>query len=165
MKKASLLLGILPAAVLIFGMGDAQAQRKNSTSKNAPAEVIEVDEEIVAVPDCKCKGKKDCGCAKGMMKKNKKMMKSDKKMQEEMSEINEDYQKALKKIDKSDFSAPQKEALKNQAMENKNLAEKQLQEKQQLIQKHRMANKDLMMQAKENKADRKALKEIREILD
>ena len=75
MKKASLLLGILPAAVLIFGMGDAQAQRKNSTSKNAPAEVIEVvevDEEIVAVPDCKCKGKKDCGCAKGMMKKIKK---------------------------------------------------------------------------------------------
>ena len=82
-----------------------------------------------------------------------------------MSEIDEHYKKAIKKIDESDFTDAQKDLLKSQALENKNLAEKQLKEKMDIIMQHRKSNMDIMQEAHKNKKDKKALKEIKEILD
>lgn len=162
MKKSYLILGIMPAFVLALGFSNANAQRKNSTTKDIPVEVVEVmevSEEIVAMPDCPCKNDENCNC------KNKKMMKHEKKMKKEMAEIDEHYQKAVKKIDESDFTEAQKELLKSQALENKNLAEKQLKERADIMMQHHKDNMDIMKKAHENKKDKKAMKEIKEILD
>ena len=90
------------------------------------------------------------------------------KMKHEQDEINEDYNKALKKINKSTFNADQKKMLTSQAAENRDLAVKQLKERTDLMKKHRDArmNSDGFKAAvKAEHANKKAVKEVREILD
>lgn len=168
MKKSYIILGIMPTFILALNISEAHAQRKNSTTKDIPVEVVEVmeiSEEIVTTPNCPCKNDENCNCMNKKMQKHDNMMKHEKKMKKKMAEIDEHYNKAIKKIDESDFTDAQKDLLKSQALENKNLAERQLKERTDTIMQHRKSNMEMMHKAHENKKDKKALKEIKEILD
>lgn len=145
MKKLYMLT--TAAAIALMAANPALAQRKNTTSHDVAK--VETSAETPMH-----KMKKDMG------------KHHQKKMQENTREINEDYQKALHKIDKSSFSDEQKTLLKKQAAENKDLALKQSQERAQQAEKHMKARKALNMQdAMHDKANRKAVKEIHEIAD
>lgn len=138
MKKMIYFAAAVLPVVLLANLSDAQAQRKNSTEKDMKAAV-----EMV----------------------NKKDVKIKHWMSEETNDINEDYSKAVKKINKSTFSDANKEILKTQAQHNKDLMLKQLQDRGDLMMKHwqeREGMRNEMMQSKEN---RKAVKEVNEILD
>ena len=138
MKKMLYVMSAILPIVLLANLSEAQAQRKNTTEKDMKAAVEMVDKK-----DAKIKHW----------------------MSEETNEINEDYSKAVKKINKSTFSDTNKEILKTQAQHNKDLMLKQLQDRGDLMMKHwqeREGMRNEMMQSKEN---RKAVKEVNEILD
>ena len=90
------------------------------------------------------------------------------KMKFNQEEINKDYEKAVKKIEKSQFSADQKKLLMQQAQENRDLAIKQLNDRAELMKKHRnarMNDEGFFNAMKSDKANKKAVKEVSELLD
>lgn len=143
MKKIYLFMSA--AAVTLMLASPSFAQRKNTTSH----EVAKIESEV-AHP------KHDIKMGKY----------HNKKTHEDIQDINEDYQKALRKIDKSSFSDEQKSLLKKQAAQSKELALKQLQERSQMAEQHQKAREALNMQdAMHSKANRKAVKKIHDIAD
>lgn len=96
------------------------------------------------------------------MEKNK--HNPEKMMEKQTREINEDYNEAIEKIGKSSFSNDQKDLLAAQAKENKDLAMKQLKEKTDLLSKHMEARKGMKDSIMAEKANRKAVKEVKKIL-
>ena len=117
---------VLPV-ILLANLSEAQAQRKNSTDKEMKAAVEMVDKKDTKIKHW---------------------------MSEENNEISEDYNKAIKKIDKSSFSAANKDILKTQAQHNKELMQKQVQERE-----------GMRAEMKQSKENRKAVKEVNDILD
>ena len=174
---------VLVPALAVATANPAAAQRRNTTShdvkpvdltatvnETAPATVKSVDNN-----GCNCG--KDAKCMKKcgkMMKHDNKMMKKDggknwgkhhdKMMKEQSKEINEDYSKAMRKIDNSGFNAEQKELLKKQAAENRDFSMKQMAERQKMMEKHMQARKAMNMQdMMQDKANRKAVKKVSKI--
>jgi hypothetical protein len=58
---------------------------------------MEISEEIVTTPNCPCKNDENCNCMNKKMQKHDNMMKHEKKMKKKMAEIDEHYNKAIKK--------------------------------------------------------------------
>lgn len=138
MKKMFYVISAVLPVVLLANLSEAQAQRKNSTDKEMKAAVEMVDKK-----DAKIKHW----------------------MSEENNEIVEDYNKAIKKIDKSSFSAANKDILKTQAQHNKELMQKQIQERGDLMMKHWQEREGMRAEMKQSKENRKAVKEVNDILD
>lgn len=179
MNKLSKFLSaaVLVPALTVAIVSTAAAQRKNTTSHDVKS--VNISEQAV-VPtvdksgcncgtDAKCMGK----CGK-MMNRDNKMMKHDgnknwgkhhdKMMREQSKEINEDYSKAMRKIDNSSFNAEQKELLKKQAAENRDFSMKQLAERQKIMAKQMQARQSLgMRDMMQDKANRKAVKKVSKI--
>lgn len=86
-------------------------------------------------------------------------------LEKEMADIHEDYDEAIRKIDKSHFSDEQKAALKAQAKANQDLAETQAKAIDAQLQKNMQERKDMLSNSKESphKAH-KIFKEIDDIL-
>lgn len=114
--------------------------------------------------DCKKGGFCNCGKDGGCMK-NKMMKKHHREARENIEEINEDFHKANKRIEKSSFNENQRELLRKQARHNKDLALKQLKEREDLRQKHIQERMDagVHKMMKDNKVNRKAVKKIDDI--
>lgn len=194
MKIQSLLAAVVLPAVLLLSVSNAQAQRKNTTSHdvqpvmlnqqaensvasqndNAPADGKNMykkhqKDKKKMMDKCACKDCKkgaDCNCGKDGGCMNTKMMKKQHhEAKEDVEGINEDYMKAIKKIQESTFNDEQKVLLTQQAEHNKDLALKQLQERQTLRQKHMQERMNLGMQElmKGNKTNRKAVKKVDKI--
>lgn len=172
MKKLLFVLSLaLPFA--LSNISDASAQRKNSTEKDVPNKVEQAYDATVDGTKKAYESTKNA-VVEMTNEISEKFDKKDKKhspdewMKKENHDINEDYEKALRKINKSSFSQDQKNMLMKQASENKNLAIKQIKEKSDLMKKHWDARKNsegFKKAMKEEKANRKAVKEVREILD
>lgn len=89
-------------------------------------------------------------------------------LKHENEEINEDYNDAIKKINKSSFNTDNKNLLLKQATENKDLAMKQIKDRSDMMKKHwevRKNTKAFKEEMKMEKRNRKAVKEVRKILD
>ena len=181
MKKIYTVTAVLAMApaLMIAACNQANAQRRNTTSHD----VEPVD--FTAVSDASAqnvnKGECNCGQDKKCLKECKKMMKKDQKMhhekkakkgkkhhdnmmREQAEDINENYTKALHKIEKSSFSPEQKELLKQQAEQNRRWALQKMNEYQQLMQQQMQARQKLDMQAlMTDKDNRKIIKRISEI--
>lgn len=86
-------------------------------------------------------------------------------LEKEMSDIHEDYDEAVKKIEKSHFSDEHKTVLKAQAKANQDLAETQAKAIDAQLQKNMQERKDMLSNSKESphKAH-KIFKEIDDIL-
>lgn len=86
-------------------------------------------------------------------------------LEKEMSDIHEDYDEAVKKIEKSHFSDEHKTVLKAQAKANQDLAEAQAQAVGAQVQKNMQERKDMLKDSKEDKHKaHKIFKEIDDIL-
>lgn len=150
---------ILPMALLAH-ISDASAQRKNTTEKDIPAAVQQVQNDAAAhkMHDQKMMKKHD-----KMAKYDKKMMKQGEWLNKKTAEINEDYNEAIEKINKSSFSDANKNILKTQAQENRDLALKQVKERADLKAKHWEARKAMRNEMMAEKANHKAVKEVEDI--
>lgn len=148
MKKLSYLLSVILPIALLFGISDANAQRKNDTKKDVNVESsMEKPNAKMPKTEKMHKGKHDKGY----------------KLEKQNREINEDYDEAVEKIGKSSFSAEQKQALTKQAAENRDLAMKQAKEKHDLRMKHWKAREGMKDAMKAEKHNRKAVKEVDDI--
>lgn len=151
MKKFVYSLAVILPAIMLISSSDALAQRKNTTEKDVvPAYAAEQDYQY---DGCKCpKGRKcDSGCMKN-------------RMNEKTKDINEEYNTAIKKIDKSGFTQEQKELLVKQARENRDLAMEQMKARSDMRQRHMDARMKMNMQEMMGeKANRKAVKAIGKI--
>ena len=86
-------------------------------------------------------------------------------LEKEMADIHEDYDDAIRKIDKSHFSDEQKTILKAQAKANQDLAESQAQAIDVQLQKNKQERENMLSDTKENKYQaHKIFKEIDDIL-
>lgn len=165
MKKIVYAMYLLLPAVLLMGASDAVAQRKNHTKADVPTAMEQADKST-----CGC-GKmsmdKNCACAKKMdgkeMMKTNKLMDKSYQYDKDKADIEEDYQEALEKVNKSSFSEANKKILKNQAGENRDLALKQAKMRNDLRVKHIDARKNMKEEMLKDKKNRKAVKEIMSI--
>lgn len=164
-KIFSALAFIMPVA-LILSAGDAAAQRKNHTSSDViPAVDAGVDETAV-IPQGHMP--KDMG-KKHMDEHGYKMHKMFKRtpaewLEKENAEINEDYQKAVAKINKSALPQDYKDLLMKQAMSNKEFAMKQAQAKSEILGQNWKARETFSPDLMKEKVNRKAVKEVDDIL-
>lgn len=85
-------------------------------------------------------------------------------LEKEKREIDEDYNEALYKIKKSQLSEDAKELLKKQAEENRDFAVEQAEDRADLMKKHREAREEYRDEIMRDKANRKAVKEVMDIL-
>lgn len=85
-------------------------------------------------------------------------------LEKETKEINEDFDEANYKIEKSQLSADQKNILKKQAKENRDLALKQAKERSDLMKEQRQAREAFRDDIMKDKSNRKAVKEVNDIL-
>ena len=175
---------ILVPALAVATADQAAAQRRNTTSHDVKPVNLTVTADnhtaaVSAVDNSGCKCGQDAAC----MKKCNKMQKSEqfadrhhkrvekpagkhhrKMIEEKKYDIEEDYNKALRRIDKSSFNQEQKDLLKKQAQQNRDFALKQVNDRQQLMQQQMQARQNLDMRAMtEHKANRKALKSVSRI--
>ncbi len=187
MKKFVYSLAVILPAIMLISSSDALAQRKNTTEKDVvPAYAAEQDyqyggsnepmqkkmhkkmhnkhhKENSKKLDCGCdNGAKDgCKCPKGR-KCDSGCMKN--RMNEKTKDINEEYNTAIKKIDKSGFTQEQKELLVKQARENRDLAMEQMKARSDMRQRHMDARMKMNMQEMMGeKANRKAVKAVGKI--
>lgn len=149
MKKFAALLLLLPTVLMTIS-GAANAQRKNTTSH-----------DVKPKADCVCEGQKACPCMEQMKKDAKKHHKDkkhgedkkhhkDKKdhekklsyaddidgwVVEQTDEINEDFHKIVKKINKSELTKENSAKLQKLAEDNKAAAQKHINETAALIKK------------------------------
>lgn len=160
MKKLNLLFAMALPLAIMGNIDNANAERANHTKKDVPV-VENTKKNPAEMKDMK----KDMPEHHGKMDKK---MKHDEKLKHQEKEINEDYEKATKKINKSTFNDEQKKMLMNQAKENKNLAMKQNKERMDMMKKHwdqRMNDEGFKAAMKAEKANKKAVKEVKEIID
>lgn len=172
---------VLPAAMM-FSLVDANAQRKNTTSHDVKVVHQTIEETAPAQPyqaqpegyyrhdkmmrkdgkmmkNCDCGCKKDKNCMGNCVKKQQ-----GRYIEKETAEIDEDYNKALNKINKSGFNKNQKDILAKQASENRDLAVKQVNERAALRKYHMQQRMEAgMSQMMDEKANRKAVKKVMEI--
>lgn len=184
MKKLSYVLSLALPLAIIASASDAAAQRKNSTDKNAPNMVEEAYDATVdgtkKAYDATVDGtKKAYNSTKEVVVEmkddvSKKIDHMNEKktpenwLKHENEEINEDYNDAIKKINKSSFNTDNKNLLLKQATENKDLAMKQIKDRSDMMKKHwevRKNTKAFKEEMKMEKRNRKAVKEVRKILD
>ncbi len=171
---------ILAPALAIASANQAAAQRRNTTSHDVkPVDLTAVAGETASAPSrtvdnngCNCGKDSKCMQKCGKMKKGFDKEGKDKKaagkhcakMEEKSRDIEEDYNKALRRIDKSSFNQAQKELLKKQAKQNRDLALKQNAELRQLMRQQSQERRDLDMRSMtDHKANRKALKSVSKI--
>lgn len=156
MKKLLCVLSLALPIALISNISTADAQRKNHTDKDVPAKVE------AQMP--KHEGMMTKHEDKGMHKMHKKD--PARWLEKEKREIQEDYDEAIEKIGKSTFSQEHKNVLVKQADANKALAMKQAKEKSDQLQKNWNECQKFKEEMKSpDKANSKAIKEVREILD
>lgn len=142
MKKLNLLFAMALPLAMMGNIDNASAERANHTKK-----------DVLVVANAE---------------KNPMQMKMDEKLKHQEKEINEDYEKAIKKINKSTFNDEQKKMLISQAKENKTLAMKQNKERIEIMKKHwnqRMMDDGFKAAMEAEKANKKAVKEVKEIID
>lgn len=187
MKKFVYSLAAILPAIMLISSSDALAQRKNTTEKDVvPAYAAEQDYQYDGSNepiqkkmhkkmhnkhhkksgkklDCGCDNetKDGCKCPKGK-KCDSGCMKN--RMSEKTKDINEEYNTAIKKIDKSGFTQEQKELLVKQARENRDLAIEQMKARNDMRQRHMDARMKMNMQEMMGeKANRKAVKAVGKI--
>ena len=90
--------------------------------------------------------------------------KKNKWLHKEMTEIQEDYDEAVSKINHSSFTDKQKATLKSQADANKTLAEDQAKAVNAQLKKNMEARKGFLSDEKSARKQRKVFKEIDDIL-
>ncbi len=90
--------------------------------------------------------------------------KKNKWLHKEMTEIQEDYDEAISKINHSSFTDEQKNILKSQADANKALAEAQAKATNEQLKKNMAARKSFLSNDKSAHKQRKVFKEIDDIL-
>lgn len=160
----------LPLAMLAAAP-QANAQRKNYTAHDLPANQMVTPDQlppIAANPAAANLPAPAQGLKMPAPRPDHHLNKAAKfehKMVKEEREINEDYNEALEKISRSTFSNSNKELLKKQANENKNLALRQLNERKELLTRHMKTRESIRSEIYADKANRKAVKEIMDILD
>lgn len=173
---------VLPAA-LLMSASNASAQRRNHTRADVPvvnqmgaaednAPIADYQRKMMRkgnMPGCNCMENDqaaDCGCKKMADYKDKhdgKMMDKARWYEKDKADINEDYQEAIEKVNRSTFSDANKKILKQQAAENRDLALKQAKEKNDLRIKHFDGRKGMRDQMMQDKRNRKAVKEVMDI--
>ncbi len=99
-------------------------------------------------------------------KSMKKMMKHhpDRWLEKETAEINEDFDEAVEKISKTNLSEDAKNLLLSQAKSNKELAMKQAKEKSEQMARNMKEREKFRDQIQQEKANRKAVREVEDIL-
>ena len=85
-------------------------------------------------------------------------------LSKEKKDIAEQYDKAIYKIEKSQLDENIKNMLKKQADENKNLVMKQAEEIDDLMKKNQTAREPYRAEIMKDKSNRKAVKEVDDIL-
>lgn len=138
MKKFNCLLSVILPVALLVGISDANAQSKNDT-------------------------KKDVNVESTMPTADKHMKKSASHLERKMADIEEDYNEALNKLNKSSFDEAQKKMLNDQLQENKEFAIKTAREKNGLTMKHWKLRQSMRQELKKDKSKRKVIKEIDDI--
>ena len=83
---------------------------------------------------------------------------------DKLEDINDDYQKAIKKIDKSSFNEEQKKLLTAQAEANRNLATAQIKAVSEQMTKNRNERASFKEAIRASRENRKAVREIDDIL-
>lgn len=175
MKKINFIMALALPALIMGSANDANAQRANHTRKDAPTSIEQnVDEKVKNIDEHKKHDKKehkkhhDGDKDKKHDKHDKHKKHHDEKVREDINDVEKDYQKALKKIDKSSFDSAQKDLLRRQAKENMELEKKHIKERADMMGKHfdeRRNDEAFQNSAKADKANRKAIKKVRDILD
>ena len=84
--------------------------------------------------------------------------------EDKLEDINDDYQKAFKKIDKSSFNEEQKKLLTAQAEANRNLATAQIKAVSEQMTKNRNERASFKEAIRASRENRKAVREIDDIL-
>ena len=84
--------------------------------------------------------------------------------EDKLEDINDDYQKAIKKIDKSSFNEEQKKLLTAQAEANRNLATAQIKAVSEQMTKNRNERVSFKEAIRASRENRKAVREIDDIL-
>ena len=84
--------------------------------------------------------------------------------EDKLEDINDDYQKAIKKIDKSSFNEEQKKLLTAQAEANRNLATAQIKAVSEQMTKNRNERASFKEAIRASRENRKAVREIDDIL-
>lgn len=166
MKKLNFVLALALPLAIMSNIDDAAAQRANHTKKDVTTTISETYDNAVESTKEAYHHVKDS--LSGKTDKMKKKCNFEEKLNHENKEISEDYDKAIRKINKSAFNADQKKLLMTQAQENKDLAMKQVKERFDMMKKHmdeRMKDTSFKAAVKADKANKKAVKEVREILD
>lgn len=163
MKKLLFALSmVLPLAM----MSNANAQRPNHTKKDVSTQISETyDKAVDSTKEAMHNTKEDM--SRQIDKMNKKPS-PEKWLNHQNKEIDEDYSKAVKKINKSTFNQDTKNLLMKQAAENKDLAMKQAKERSDMMKKHWDARKNMdgfKKSMHDEGANRKAVKEVRDIID
>lgn len=176
MKKLLYVLTfVLPVAVLSnINTADAKhrgyLEPKDNTAAAAAQDVNDMAKDCVK-KNCNCKDADckmtSCNCGKKAMKKDmdKHMSKKEMKhgshwLEKETKDINEDYDEALYKVEKSQLTPEQKQVLRTQAAQNRDLALKQAQEKADLSMKQKKARDSFKDEIMKDKANRKAVKAV-----
>lgn len=167
MKKTLLSLALL--LPLALSATDAAAQRKNNTNHDVlPAsDMMTSDEEMPAqtMHEHKKHKKSDKHKDEHGYKIHKMFKKSPEEwLSKENGEINEEYREAVAKINKSTLPQVDKDLLLKQAAANKELALKQAQEKMELLKQNWQEREDFSQELLKEKANRKAIKEVDDIL-
>ena len=85
-------------------------------------------------------------------------------LEKEMADIQEDYDEAISKINRSSFTEEQKSVLKAQAEANKALAESQAKAVNTQMQKNKEARKGFLNEGNTAHKERKVFEEIDDIL-
>lgn len=85
-------------------------------------------------------------------------------LDEKIEDIREDYDKAIKKIEESSFTEEQKKLLTDQAAANRDLAISQAQAEADQTAKNRAARSGFDSAVRASKKNRKAVKEVDDIL-
>lgn len=85
-------------------------------------------------------------------------------LDEKMEDIREDYDKAIKRIEESSFTEEQKKLLTDQAAANRDLAISQAQAEADQTTKNRAARSGFDSAVRASKKNRKAVKEVDDIL-
>ncbi len=169
MKKLLCTLALVMPIALGATINDAAAQRKNHTRSDVvPASDMAV-EETAAMPQGHMQKHMDKKMGKHMDEHGYKMHKMFKRtpaewLEKENAEINEDYQEAVARINKSSLPQDYKDLLMKQAMSNKEFAMKQAQAKSEILGQNWKARETFPQDLMKEKANRKAVKEVDDIL-
>ncbi len=84
--------------------------------------------------------------------------------EDKLEDVNEDYEKAIKKIGKSSFTEEQKKLLTTQANANRDLATAQIKAASEQMTKNRNERASFMEAIKASRENRKAVREVDDIL-